>query len=629
MSSYEDSPEKVRQDMRLQYQDDPSSYLNFITRNISFKKGRIPLPLFDPEFSYIGTNLQSGFGWEDIEAGYRLFAQGFQFAFTYHAFTVHLSHPSTTDVRLKPLRSMRNFRKLLTKHPHMLYSEAGQWIADTYKAIQAWGTGIQKGETVFQTSARRSTRNIVVKLSEANASLHPFVIEKLLSQWSEGTHIYLVAPRKLHSSLSYYANLHDYVHLSTSVPLVGSIIEIQGDVCLDMLGTFRETQTQSNLAKLQRIGGLQSETAITRGRLRALLNPSPRILPRLKILTYRWHVGHQYELWKLPHDFYVVESDYSMKWDYRIRPLPSNTHFIDITQVDPSEYDLAILHFDENCLNPRISAGTLPDTWGGIFRQMLDFTQSMPRVAICHGTPPFHGMFQVDYSKPNLGDVWTEEYNRIRRVVGDMPIVCNSYKAWEQWSFPNSRVIWQGFDSREYPLAPQGDGVLFAANAIRYRPWYRGYYEFKEIAQQVACTYMGRDDLSEFHTVEVPDPRPKASLNLYAEARFASYQSTLARFQIFLDTTLRSPMPRTRAEAMLKGLVCVTTDHHDESMFIENGVNGFVSNDTAELMEYLRWNLSNPEQSRQIALRGRRTVERVLSSSRYLEEWAEIIQELL
>ena len=114
----------------------------------------------------------------------------------------------------------------------------------------------------------------------------------------------------------------------------------------------------------------------------------------------------------------------------------------------------------------------------------------------------------------------------------------------------------------------------------------------------------------------------------YARTKFQNYQETIGRFSIFLNTTLRSPMPRSRAEAMLKGLCCVTMDYHDESMFITNGVNGFVGKHVGELEEYLRWCERHPDPAREIGLRGRETIKRVFPLSRYHEEWLESLADV-
>ena len=78
--------------------------------------------------------------------------------------------------------------------------------------------------------------------------------------------------------------------------------------------------------------------------------------PRLRVLSYRWHAPHQYELWKLPIDVTLARGTgcgMANEWEYGQRPLPDNARFRALDDIDSREYDLAILHFDENVLAPR------------------------------------------------------------------------------------------------------------------------------------------------------------------------------------------------------------------------------------------------------------------------------------
>ena len=73
----------------------------------------------------------------------------------------------------------------------------------------------------------------------------------------------------------------------------------------------------------------------------------------------------------------------------------------------------------------------------------------------------------------------------------------------------------------------------------------------------------------------VAEPNLLLRGNAYADARFAHYVAALHGFDIYFNPTLRSPMPRSRGEAMLCGLATVNADSHDVDRFIENGMNGF------------------------------------------------------
>jgi glycosyltransferase involved in cell wall biosynthesis len=605
----------LQREVSLQFPSIPNFFLNFITRNISFKRHVLSdRPMFDDSFGYTASNPDRGFGWEDIDTGYNLFRDGFKFGYTLKAFTVHLTHPSTTDPLLKPFRSMKNFNRLIMKNPQMIYTTALSWILETYDKIYSW----IENTVPKQSFTDSIQKNITVELSEINKKL-PFVIENLLINRQPHTEIILQAPIKGDfRAAEYYSRLHSYVKLMrVSKPT----------------GMIKDDQIIDDLKHLSKpiLGGFQSPTQFFTKDLAPKIHrisKTPR--KNLKILTYRWHCGHQYELWKLPHTFFIAEDKTTMAWDYSSRPLPSNAHFIKMCNVNPNDYDLAILHFDENCFNPSISNGVLNSQWGAIFRRFLHEIKNIPRIGICHGTPPFHGMFNVNYNAPNLMQDWKEEIERIKTGVGNLPIICNSWHAWDQWKFPNSKVIWQGFNANEYPVGRRHKGFLYSANSIRHRPWYRGYFEYKYLNNLFPIDYLGRDDKCEFRSVSVSEPQGvRPNTNEYAIAKFNNYQNFIGDYSVFVNTTLKSPMPRTRTEAMLKGLCCVTFDYHDESMFINNGINGFVSKTKEEMADQLKWCQNNPDKVKEIGLRGRETAKRIFPHTRYLQEWQETIFDLV
>lgn len=633
LSELQKDKQKLHTEMGLQYPGVPGYFINFITRNVSIKRSALPIrPLFDEDFSYRGTDPSSGFGWEDVEAGYSLFRAGLNFGFTDDAFTVHLSHPSTTDDITKPMRSMRNFNKLLLKHPQMIYTQALPWLLDTYQKICQWLNETHTSNVIFDTKVGPSIR-IVVQMNDVEQIYHPMVLENILSQWKPGIEIEIITKNQS-NIIKYYSDTHSYIHVSDEIhtsPGV-STIYLSGDQLLDpdRLQRCESVRRVQIHQAPKHLGGFQTKSAFFEKNLIPLMTHKKRYPSRpLKILTYRWHCGHQYELWKLPHKFTIAEDHTTMAWDYTSRPLHSNVNFVHMCDIDQRDYDLALLHFDENCINPSISNGVLGPEWGAIFRRFVHEINEIPRVAICHGTPPFHGMFDVSYQGKNLMQDWTEEINKIRNFVGDLPIICNSWNAWDQWKFPNSRVIWQGFDSNDYPIGSRTKGMVYCANSIRHRPWYRGYYDFKYLSKKFPIDYLGRDDYKEFRTIQIPEPNADPRSNDYAWAKFENYQNTIGDYSIFVNTTLRSPMPRSRGEAMLKGLCAVTMDFHDESMFIENGVNGFVGKSKEELEEHLRWCVKNPYRVKEIGLRGRETMRRVFPHTRYLKEWQETLVDIL
>lgn len=339
---------------------------------------------------------------------------------------------------------------------------------------------------------------------------------------------------------------------------------------------------------------------------------SPPLQHPLRVLTYRWHVPHQYELFKLGADFTLVSDlgeDACRWWDLGQRPMPANARFARWDEIDPSQFDLAILHFDENVLQAAADAPGVGADWGKTFR-FLRRNLSIPCVGVCHGTPqadaPAQRQALVDF-------------------LGGIPVVVNSHQALAEWGFENARVIWQGFDPAEFPCRPapglRAPRILtLPGEATAERPGYRGADLLAQVSARLAAP---------LERLSVPEPSLLLAGNAYADARFAHYVAALHSYDIYFNPTLRSPMPRSRGEAMLCGLVTVNADSHDVDRFIENGMNGFYAASSEELADQLGFLLADPARAWRIGQAGRETAIRLFHIDRYLDDWRRLIRDVL
>jgi glycosyltransferase involved in cell wall biosynthesis len=507
---------------RTQLQDELNrlSFLNCITRNFSIQKEAVERDLFDPAFTY-SADPASGFGWEDVEMGYRLYRRGKRIKYVSDAFSVHISHDAASPDRQKPIRSAKNFRRLFDKHPD-LHQEARHWARHTLSNLKEWFSALQ---------------------------LEP----------SE-----------------------DLKALELMLPQIGD-------------------------SSPKRARGAGKRAA------------------KLKVLTYRWHVPHQYELYKSGHDFALVRdlgTSMTNSWDLHHRPLPDNARFISKDSIQEREFDLAILHFDENVLSWENTNGVLGEDWGAAFRWFMDNVK-LPKVAICHGTPQFYGQYNPAYDSPDLMQVIEPARQKLVEYLGGTLVVCNSHQAQREWGFRNSRVIWHGFDPTELPPASYERGILSPTGPlVLSRPHYRGYFLYKKVFADFPPEFLPSG-------LSVPDPSPLYHGNQFATWKYRNYVDEIRRYSIYFNPTLRSPMPRARGEPMMCGVVTVSAKNHDVDMFIKNGVNGFYADEPSELKEQLLFLSRNPVAAREIGAAGRRTALDVFNIDRYLEDWRDVIQSLV
>ncbi len=499
----------------------PDGFVNCITRNFSFKRRVLARgDLFDLDFSY-SMKPDSGFGWEDVEMGYRLYAAGAVVRFTPLAFAVHCSHASSLPESLKALASARNFARLFQKHPDMALA-ARRWSTETYGRIADWS-------------------------DDSGTPANP---------------------------------ARDFLD-----------------------GLFREKRIE----------------------LEPLLRGYRRGQRPLRILSYRWHVPHQYELYKLPHHFTLAThlgNGMVDHWQYDQRPLRPNVKMQSIETIDPSAFDVAILHFDENVLAPHLSNGVIPSIWGAPFRYFLDRFPNLPKVAICHGTPQFEGQYGLDPNRKFAFSVYEDE--RIRLVealaAARVKVVCNSHQAHREWGFADSRVIWHGLDPQEFPRGTLERHIL-ALEPDRHRPHYRGAWEHERVVELLTPGLTIETARHAGAPLEMRDG------NGFAIRQFRAYVDRIRQFTAYLNTTLRSPMPRSRTEAMMTGVIPVCLRNHDVDMYIENGVDGFYADTPEELAAFLNDLFADKGMASAMSAAARRKAMDVFNHDNYLLAWTKLLYE--
>ncbi|MEM7010860.1 MAG: glycosyltransferase [Verrucomicrobiota bacterium] len=305
-------------------------------------------------------------------------------------------------------------------------------------------------------------------------------------------------------------------------------------------------------------------------------------MQRPRLVKYPWHIGHDYELFKLPFDWSLL-TDTSRSWASKHRQLPE--HVRQIASQHADDHDLMILHVDQWILD-EIEKLSLFEYWRDRFPG--------PKIVLNHGTP------MVDGCTPE----------EMRQLVGDLPVVTNSPSAEQLWELPNSRWILHGFSPDEWPQTTYENEKVIVVQAYQGR-----HLEFRNNAAVeqaeaagVSIEWVGRD--CKF-------------------TRFDDYRRYLGKGRIFFNPSHASPNPRTRAEAMLCGLAVVSTNCNGEAGYIENGVNGFCSNDMDELIDWLRQLQDDPELARQIGEVGRKTAQEIFHIDRFQEDWIALVDSQL
>ncbi len=306
---------------------------------------------------------------------------------------------------------------------------------------------------------------------------------------------------------------------------------------------------------------------------------------RPSVVKYPWHIGHDYELFKLPFDWSLI-ADSSRSWASRQRPLPAGVRLIPAHRAN--EADLMILHVDQWILG-EVEKRNLFEFWRERFPG--------PKIVICHGC--------------NLVDGCSAE--EMQAFLGDFPVVMNSPTALKLWGLPNSRFILHGFDPDEWPqtnYASNRVAVIQAFHGKRHQAVRNNAAVEQAEAAGVELAWVGRDPDLKF-------------------ADFDQYRAFLAQSSIFFNPSHASANPRTRAEAMLCGLAVVTTNSHGEDAYIVHGENGFCSDDIDELIACLQRLQADPDLTRKIGQAGRETARERFHIRRFQAEWRDLVAEVI
>lgn len=307
----------------------------------------------------------------------------------------------------------------------------------------------------------------------------------------------------------------------------------------------------------------------------------------LKVIGVPWHTAHQFELAKMFKKYDHLLNHYR-EWGESSRPMPENMDIV--LDFEPKDYDLAILHVDQQCIEPQNNKGKL-------FREFEELTRGMKRVVINHMTP-YDDKLEFDECVDGMKD-----------LVGDIPMVVNSKQAGAQWGW--GTPIIHGIDPTEWEDLPKEPRVVTSLSTGGMNKAYR-----RELLH--VTIDMLREKGHDLQWIQAT-VRPKS---------WELYKEYIGRSLIYFNPTWQSPMPRSRTEAMMTGACIVSTRHHDWDQYIENGVNGFIIPDNPQSAADLIAELltTRIKEAREVGERGRQTAMKHFHIDRWMKDWADFLE---
>jgi glycosyltransferase involved in cell wall biosynthesis len=304
----------------------------------------------------------------------------------------------------------------------------------------------------------------------------------------------------------------------------------------------------------------------------------------LNILTFDTHERYQEQLAKTGHNFYSFRYDNCKLWNTTYAKIPSNYYVMPKgTIISGLEYDLI-----------------LSQSKFGQYQvaQQLKRFFDVPIISLEHTLPiP---------SWPN------QQLEAFRQMSGDINIFISEYSR-RQWQM-NGEVIHHSVDMETFKPAineavnlPKENHVLSVVNDYVNRDY--------------CCNFSGWQRITSGIKTKLVGDTPGLSK---AVASTADLVKEYQQAAVFLNTSTISPVPTALLEAMACGCAVVSTATCMIPEIIENGINGFISNDEEELKEYIQVLLVSEELQKRIGNAARETILKRFSQEQFINKWNEI-----
>ena len=314
---------------------------------------------------------------------------------------------------------------------------------------------------------------------------------------------------------------------------------------------------------------------------RSIINKATLKKDKFNILTFDTHERYQSQLCKTGHNFYSFRYDNCKVWDDNYAKKPDNYYIL------PNNSIFGWIDFDF----------ILSQSKFGQFQASQSINQqlSLPVVSLEHTLPI-----------PSWPEQQTEAFRQMR---GDINVYISEYSADKWGENCDNLIVRHSVDSKLFHPGEweRKNHVLSVANDFINRDYCLNYKGWKRVTEGLPVRVVGdTPGLSE---------AAKDVSELVTE-----YQTS----SVFFNSSTISPVPTSLIEAMSCGCAVVSTATCMIPEIIENGVNGFISNDEEELQSYIRQLLDDPSLAAKMGHAARQTVIEKFSEESFINNWNEI-----
>ena len=308
---------------------------------------------------------------------------------------------------------------------------------------------------------------------------------------------------------------------------------------------------------------------------------------KYNILTFPTHERYETQLCKTGHDFYSFSTDESKKWNKEQVPVPENYYIM------PSNNVVRFVDFDFILVQSKF--------WQ--YQVAMEIVKSLPLPVMV-----------LEHTLPTPQTMNQQTVDSMRQMLGHINVFISEFSR-NQWGIThNAKVIHHGVDAEQFCQTDdkKGDYVLTVANDFANRDYCLNHEGWKRITQGIKTKLVGENNgegtTSCKTTEEVVKEYNKCS--------------------VYLNTTTLSPIPMSLLEAMSCGCAVVSTATCMIPEIIENGVNGFASNDEEELKGYVNTLLNDEALRKELGNNARKTISEVFSQENFVSNWNKTFDQL-
>lgn len=314
---------------------------------------------------------------------------------------------------------------------------------------------------------------------------------------------------------------------------------------------------------------------------------------RLNIITFPTHERYQSNMADVNANFYLINHPKMKKWNNKYASLPEN-HFILNESYDFLDFPKDVV-FD----------GVLSQSKYAQYDAARKISNYFHIPLICLEHTCMLDKTNISENKTRAEDIslWCENN---RKKIGVSNIFISNYSV-NSWRFEGDPIIvHHGIDTRLFDNKniKRKNQVLSVVNDWKNRDAECGYYIWLDITKGLPVKVVGDNPGLSESAKDVYD-----LVDQYNQS------------SIFLNTAIFSPIPTVLLEAMACGCCIISTKCGMVGEIIENGINGFISDDKNELRKYIELCLNDEDLCRKMGSNARRTIVEKFSLSKFVENW--------